>query len=78
MSNDFERHLRKEFEDLPNILPAIPEYTKRVYGALRSNYIEGCMFAQLGMSTINTPTDTLNSKTNKLSIDNSLVSQRLD
>lgn len=30
------------------------------------------------MSTINTPTDTLNSKANKLSIDNSLVSQRLE
>lgn len=35
------------------------------------------MFAQLGMSTVNTPSDTLNSIANKVSIDNSLVDQKL-
>lgn len=75
---DFERYLRRQFQDDSKTLPAIPEYVKRVYGALRSNYIENCMFAGMGLSTINTPTDTLNSKAQKLSIDNSLVSNRLN
>ena len=54
-------------------------YVNRIFGrsAAGSNYLEAELFAQLGMSPVNTPSDTLNSLANKVSIDDSLVDNKL-
>lgn len=74
----FQAYLERQFNNQHNILPAIEPYVTRIFNSpAGTNYLEADLFAQLGMSTVNTPSDTFTSIANKVSIDNSLVDHKL-